>query len=101
MKIPTSYLRMTAIAVLAAGLIGCGGGGGGDGGTAIPTASNAAITSPPPASVAIATGAQTTNTTIAAAAFKAVNGAGVVGIGNGNSITPLGVEVKPAATETM
>src|SRR5712691_4064952 len=102
MKIPTSYLRMTAIAVLAAALIGCGGGGGGgDGGPAIPTASNAAITPPPTTSVAIATGAQTTNTTIAAAAFQAVNGAGVVGMGNGNSITPLGIEVTPVATETM
>ena len=100
MKTPTSHLRMTAIAVLTAGLIGCGGGGGG-GGPAIPTASNAAITPPPTTAVAITTGAQATNTTIAAAALQAVNGAGVVGIGSGNSITPLGVEVKPAATETM
>src|SRR5712691_6748746 len=99
MKIPTSYLRMTAIAVLAAALIGCGGGGGGgDGGPAIPTASNAAITPPPTTSVAIATGAQTTNTTIAAAAFQAVNGAGLQTIGNIPSLA--GVAVTPTATET-
>src|SRR5712691_9533119 len=98
MKIRMSYLRMTAIAVLAAGLVGCGGGGGGDGGPAIPTASNAAITPPPTTSVAIATGAQTTNTTIAAAAFQAVNGAGLQTIGNIPSLA--GVAVTPTATET-
>ena len=102
MKIPTSYLRMTAIAALAGGLFGCGGGGsGGGGGPAVPAAGNAAISPPPTTAVAITTGAQTTNTTIAAVALQAVNGAGVVGIGNGNSITPLGVEVQPAATKTM
>ncbi len=98
MKIPTSYLRMTAIAVLTAGLIGCGGGGG-DGGPAIPTASNAAISPPPTTAVAIAAGAQTTNTTIAAAAFQGVNGAGLQTIGNLPSLAGA-VTTTPAATET-
>ena len=98
MKIPTSYLRMTAIAVLTAGLIGCGGGGGG-GGPAIPTASNAAITPPPTTAVPITTGAQATNTTIAAAAFQAVNGAGLQTIGNIPSLAGA-VTTAPTATET-
>ena len=95
MKIPASYLRMTAIAALAAGLIGCGGGGGSD----IPTASNPPITPPPTASVAITTGAEATNTTIAAAAFQGVNGAGLQTIGNLPSLAGA-VTTAPTATET-
>ena len=98
MKIPTSYLRMTAIVVLAAGLVGCGGGGGG-GGSDIPTASNAAITPPPTTAVAITTGAEATNTTIAAAAFQGVNGAGLQTIGNLPSLAGA-VTTAPTATET-
>jgi len=98
MKIPTSHLRMTAIALMAAGLIGCGGGGGGP---TIPTASNAAITPPPTTAVAITTGAgaATTNQTIAAAAFQGVNGAGLQTIGNLPSLVGA-VTTTPTATET-
>ncbi len=90
---------MTAIAVLAAGLVGCGGGGGG--GSDIPTASNAAITPPPTGPVTITTGAtaETTNTTIAAAAFQGVNGAGLQTIGNLPSLAGA-VTTAPTATET-
>ncbi len=106
MKIPTPYLRMTAIAVLAAGLIGCGGGGGGPD---IPTASNPPITPPPTGAVAIATEASapdvptataiaTKNKTIAAAAFQALDGAGLQTIGNATGV--VGLEATPAVTET-
>jgi len=92
-----SYLRMTGMAVLAAGLIGCGGSGG-DGGPNIPTASNAAITPPPTTPIAITTGAEATNTTIASAAFQALDGAGLQTIGNATGV--VGVETTPTATET-
>jgi len=99
MKIPTSYLRMTAIAVLAAGLSGCG--GGGSGGPDIPTASNAAITPPPTTAVAITTGSQATNTTIASAAFQALDSVGSQTIGNASGpLLAFGVDTKPAAAET-
>ena len=99
MKIPTSYLRTTAIAVLAAGLVGCGGGGGG---SDIPTASNAAITPPPTTAVAITAGTDTPtvtkNKTIASAAFQALDNVGSQTIGNASGpLLAFGIDTKPAA----
>ncbi len=70
MKIPTSYPRMTAIAVLAAGLIGCGGGGGSSGG------GPAGLTQPPSTPVAVtATNAPQVSSTALA---PAIGGGGVL-----------------------
>jgi hypothetical protein len=89
-----SYLRMAGMALLAAGLIGCGGGGDPN----IPTASNPPITPPPTGPVTIATGAEVTNTTIASAAFQSLDGAGLQTIENATGV--VGVETTPTATET-
>jgi len=69
MKIPTSYPRMTAIAVLAAGLIGCGGGGGSSGG------GPAGLTQPPSTPVAVTA---TNATQVSSTALSPATGGGGV-----------------------
>jgi hypothetical protein len=91
---------MTGMAVLAAGLIGCGGGGGDPN---IPTASNPPITAPLANPLTITTGAPAnpTNQKIAAAAFQAVDGGGllITGSASGASGT-FSLSATPAVSET-
>lgn len=101
-----TFKRLAIISLLVGGasLLGaCGGGGsgggsGGGGSSSIPTASNPAIAPPPSAPVTINSGNQTANSTIAAAAFQSLDGAGLQTVGATTGVTGVNTEV--TATDT-